>query len=165
MLHASVISQGVYVMFKLLVLLCGGLFLTMQVGGRDNGQLRFGLMPQPAPKQVLQVTAAATPPAPKTPVTAASFVPAEPIMAQIVTEPAPALVPETAASIGRILQVNSKTANVRSGPGKDFEVVGRLARGEAVSVVIEGEGPDGWSLVRIEGDGVEGYIAARLLSE
>jgi len=54
---------------------------------------------------------------------------------------------------------------VRSGPGKDHDVVARLARGEEVLVVVEADGPDGWALVRIEGDGVEGYVAARLLNE
>jgi uncharacterized protein YgiM (DUF1202 family) len=75
--------------------------------------------------------------------------------------PAPAPV----AGGGKVLFVGSKSVNVRSGPGKDFAVVSRLARGEAVLVVADGEGPDGWSLIRIEGDGVEGYVAARLLTE
>ena len=66
---------------------------------------------------------------------------------------------------GKILFIGAKSVNVREGPGKDFAVVGRLARGEAVLVVADGEGPDGWSLIRIEGDGVEGYVASRLLTE
>ena len=61
--------------------------------------------------------------------------------------------------------VNTKSVNVRAGPGKDFSVVDRLVRGESVLVVVQGEGPDGWSLIRIEGDGVEGYVASRLLTE
>jgi hypothetical protein len=31
--------------------------------------------------------------------------------------------------------------------------------------VVQGEGADSWSLIRIEGDGIEGYIATRLLTE
>jgi hypothetical protein len=44
-------------------------------------------------------------------------------------------------------------------------VLGRLTRNEAVLEVVAGAGPDGWSLVRIEGDGIEGYVATRLLRE
>ena len=64
-----------------------------------------------------------------------------------------------------LMVVNPKSANVRSGPGKDFDVVGRLTRGDSVLVVVRGEGADSWSLIRIEGDGIEGYIATRLLTE
>jgi uncharacterized protein YgiM (DUF1202 family) len=97
----------------------------------------------------------------------ASFVPARPLMeAQpVAAEPAVVVAEVLGAPAGRILYVAAKSVNVRSGPGKDHEVVERLLRGEAVLVVAEGEGPEGWSLIRIEGDGVEGYVAARLLSE
>ena len=77
----------------------------------------------------------------------------------------PAISADAPMNAGRILQVGARSANVRSGPGTDFDVVSRLTRGESVLVVAEGDGPDGWSLIRIEGDGVEGYIATRLLSE
>jgi hypothetical protein len=43
--------------------------------------------------------------------------------------------------------------------------LGSLPQGEQVLVVIEDMPVDGWSRVRLEGDGVEGYIATRLLSE
>ena len=72
-------------------------------------------------------------------------------------------VPEEAE--GLLMVVNTKSVNVRAGPGKDFSVVDRLVRGESVLVVAQGEGPDGWSLIRIEGDGIEGYVASRLLTE
>jgi uncharacterized protein YgiM (DUF1202 family) len=62
-----------------------------------------------------------------------------------------------------IMYVSSRSVNVRGGPSTDFEIVGRLTRAEAVTVV-EPE-TDGWVQIRIEGDGVEGYIAARLLSD
>ena len=71
----------------------------------------------------------------------------------------------TTSEPGVLMVVNAKSANVRSGPGKDYDVVGRLTRGESVLVVAQGEGAEGWSLIRIEGDGIEGYIAARLLTE
>ena len=77
----------------------------------------------------------------------------------------PAISADAPMTAGRILQVGARSANVRSGPDTDCDVVSRLTRGESVLVVAEGDGPDGWSLIRIEGDGVEGYIATRLLSE
>ena len=46
-----------------------------------------------------------------------------------------------------------------------MEQIAEIAVFLAVLVLVEGEGRDGWSLVRVEGDGVEGYIASRLLTE
>ena len=152
-------------MIRLTFLLCAGLFAAMLIAGRDHGQLRFGLMEQAPASATLPVAAAITPKPPKADV--AVFAPAAPVMAMpVVLETkaaAPVVVP--APESGKILFIGAKSVNVREGPGKDFAVVGRLARGEAVLVVADGEGPDGWSLIRIEGDGVEGYVASRLLTE
>lgn len=151
-------------MIRLTLLLCGGLFFAMLIGGQDRGQQRFGLMSQSEPG--VGVVEAPVAPVAEIAATKAAFAPSQPVMAAPAVEEA--VVPEPNAVIptdGRFLQVTAKSANVRSGPGKDFAVVGRLTRGESVLVVAEGDGPDGWALIRIEGDGVEGYIAARLLSE
>lgn len=151
-------------MIRLTLLLCGGLFLAMLIGGQDRGQQRFGLMPQSEPTVVVVEAPLAS--VAEIAATKAVFAPSQPVMdipaveETVVVEPG-AVIPAE----GRLLQVTAKSANVRSGPGKDFDVVGRLVRGESVLVVAEGDGPDGWALIRIEGDGVEGYIAARLLSE
>lgn len=153
-------------MIRLTLLLCGGLFLAMLIGGRDHGQQRFGLIPQPAaPAPVVAKVeiAEVAPVQPKSDV--AVFAPAEPVMATPVALESTPVVAVAAADTGKVLFVGARSANVRAGPGQDFDVVGRLARGEAVLVVADGEGPDGWSLIRIEGDGVEGYIASRLLTE
>lgn len=169
-------------MFKLTFFLCAGLYAAMIFGGANHGQQRFGLMEQPkaapivvrkaiqvVPDQVAPEVAAA----PAAPVVAnlteAAFVPDAPLMAAVpAVEATPnAQQPEAApeSTPGVVMVVNTKSANVRSGPGQDFDVVGRLARGEPVLVVVQGEGADGWSLIRVEGDGVEGYIASRLLTE
>lgn len=63
---------------------------------------------------------------------------------------------------GEIWYVAGNSLNVRSGPSTDDAVVGKLARGEATLVVWR-EGPD-WARIRIEGDGVEGYVAMRFLT-
>lgn len=59
------------------------------------------------------------------------------------------------------LRIKATRANVRGGPSTNYDVVGRLAAGEEVEV-IEDSGT-GWMLIRLEGDGVEGWIAASLL--
>lgn len=155
-------------MIRLMVLLCAGLFLAMLIGGQDRGQQRFGLIAQPQQDRTVVKAAVPAPVAPATKAapTEAAFVPSQPVMAApALAETAAPPPADTALTAGHILQVTAKSANVRSGPGTDFEVVSRLTRGESVLVVAEGDGPDGWSLIRIEGDGMEGYIASRLLSE
>lgn len=163
-------------MFKLTFFLCAGLFTAMYFGGADHGQLRFGLVEKPrvmaapateAPVVVVDVPEVVAAPA-VVPVTEAAFVPEAPLMvtqAVAETPTAPVSAEPAASEPGVLMVVNTKSANVRSGPGKDYDVVGRLMRGESVLVVAQGEGVDGWSLIRIEGDGVEGYIATRLLTE
>jgi hypothetical protein len=69
--------------------------------------------------------------------------------------------PEPAAE-GEVWYVDGSSVNVRAGPSTDDEVVGKLSRGEATLVVWR-EGDD-WARIRIEGDGIEGYVAMRFLS-
>lgn len=64
---------------------------------------------------------------------------------------------------GYIAYVAGSSVNVRSGPSAESEAVARLARGEAV-LVLPSDTP-GWSMIRIEGDGVEGYVASRFLQQ
>ncbi len=156
-------------MIRLTLLLCAGLFVAMLIAGRDHGQLRFGLMDQAPDTLPLtsEPTARAITPLPAK-ADVALFAPAAPVMATpVVLESTAAAEPAVvaASATGKVLFIGAKSVNVREGPGKDFAVVGRLARGEAVLVVAEGDGNEGWSLIRIEGDGVEGYVATRLLTE
>lgn len=60
-------------------------------------------------------------------------------------------------------RVVANSINVRGGPSTGFEVVGRLARDEEVEVIEASDA--GWMRIRIQGDGVEGWVAARLLSQ
>jgi uncharacterized protein YgiM (DUF1202 family) len=76
-------------------------------------------------------------------------------------------VPETLvtaepAAEGEIWYVDGNSVNVRAGPSTDDEVVGKLSRGEA-TLLVSREGED-WARIRIEGDGIEGYVATRFLS-
>lgn len=61
----------------------------------------------------------------------------------------------------QIQRVSASAANVRGGPSTNNAVIGRVTRGEEVAVL---ETVDGWSRIRIEGDGVDGWISTRLLS-
>ncbi len=70
--------------------------------------------------------------------------------------------PAATATGGAVLAVNATSANVRSGPSTGHDVVARLSRGEQVLVVASPG--NGWVQIRIEGDGVNGWISERLLS-
>ncbi|MGR3662757.1 MAG: SH3 domain-containing protein [Paracoccaceae bacterium] len=57
--------------------------------------------------------------------------------------------------------VTGERVNVRQGPTTSAAVVDQVVFAEAVEVLTE---PDnGWVMIRIEGDGVEGYMANRFL--
>lgn len=68
-----------------------------------------------------------------------------------------AVAPQT----GQSFRVAANSANVRGGQGTSHPVVGRLARNEDVLVVADPG--NGWVQVRLEGDGVNGWMAKRLL--
>ena len=160
-------------MLRLTILLCGGLFVFLLVAGEDRGQVRHGLLAPP----VQAIAVAPTVPAPvKVPVATVSeavFIPALPDQpvrqanAQTAAQPTVGQVAETQvtdiAAQGRLAVVTARAVNVRSGPTTEAPVVGRLTTGEEVLVVADQPTVDGWSRVRIEGDGVTGYVATRLL--
>lgn len=161
-------------MFKLISFLCASVFLVLLIGGEDRGQLRFGLMdhyaPPPAPPPVEVAQASATPsvvlasyaPAAPEPVALPVPAPAEPVSA-VQPDPQAIPVPEAAPVPVDIRYVSSNAINVRQGPSTNDAVIGRLTRNEAVTVVADNG--DGWVQVRIEGDGIEGYVAGRLLTD
>lgn len=164
---AAAVQWGACAMFKLTFFLCAGIYTAMFFGGADRGQQRFGLLEKPRvmaqPVVVLDVMPTPAP----VPVTPTVFTPTTPLMAtpvavETVTKP------EIAAE-GALKVVNSRSANLRSGPGKSYDVVGRLTRGDSVLVVTQSDEADGWTLIRLAGDlggdGIEGYIATRLLRE
>lgn len=146
----------------------------MLIGGQDRGQLRFGLMQAAADRaaatQLAELAAAqaaqpADPALAKSQLVSASFAPEKPLMATPMLAQDTSVAPDLATSEGRLFYIASESVNVREGPGKDHAVIDRLPRGEAVLVLVEGQGSGGWSLIRIEGDGIEGYVASRLLTE
>lgn len=148
-------------MIRLILLLSVGLYLTLMVLGQDHGQKRYGLMLADQQPPVAEIAPPAVENEP------AVFIPAQTVMKPpvvappVVAEP----LPEPQVTGGRLLTVAASAANVRQGPGTTFGVVGSLTQGEQVLVVEEDAPVEGWSRVRLEGDGLEGYIATRLLTE
>ncbi|TGD44844.1 SH3 domain-containing protein [Pseudotabrizicola sediminis] len=167
-------------MIRMLLLLCAGLFLTLQIGGQDKGQMRFGLteaartparvvvpvadetMAMDAPSGAAfaapVASAPQTVPAPEEAMVLASFGAAQPIMRQA----APVTGAETAPD-GAVWYVTGRSVNVRIGPSTRDDVLGRLTRGEAVTVVAVED--NGWARVRLEGDGVDGFMSMSFLSD
>lgn len=159
-------------MIRLVLLLCVGLYFALMVLGEDRGQKRYGLML--ADQQAEQVATIA--PVVKLP-DPVVFIPLQTVMEPtVVAEPAPQIapvvtdvvaapLPEPEVPGGELWTVSANSANVREGPGTTFGVLGSLGRGEQVLVLAEENPIEGWSRVRLEGDGLEGYIATRLLVE
>jgi Bacterial SH3 domain len=58
--------------------------------------------------------------------------------------------------------VDAESVNVRQGPGTDNPVLTRLSRGEAVTIVSTDQ--TGWAYIRIEGDGIEGFMSLDYLA-
>ena len=94
-----------------------------------------------------------------------AFAPTAPVM-QLPDPPQADPQPEIIAeALGPILRVRASSANVRGGPGTNYAAIGKLQRGDEVLVVLEPQATGGWARIRIEGDGVEGYVASRLLRQ
>jgi len=165
-------------MIRLSVFLCAGIFLVLLIAGQDHGQVRQGLLAVPdVPAETVAV--AAEPKlalhVPETVATSAVFVPAQPVRVApaapaepevtVAAAPAEPAAPQPALPSPDVwAYVDARSVNVRAGPSTSDPVIGRLANGEAVVVVPQVNPVEGWSRVRIEGDGIEGYVAERFLT-
>lgn len=59
--------------------------------------------------------------------------------------------------------VTGSRVNVREGPSTNYAVMGKVTYGEAAEIVSD---PDAsWVKIRIEGDGVEGFIMKRFMTD
>jgi uncharacterized protein YgiM (DUF1202 family) len=157
-------------MIRLLLLLCAGLFLTFEFAGRDHGQQRFGLeqadaeaaAAPPAAEAAAQTVAAIDTADPAPRIVPVVFAGQQPLIATPKPAAIPAAQPATQEPMV-VKYVTGRSVNVRSGPTTGAEVVSKLARGDAVLVVWMED--NGWARIRIEGDGVDGYISASFLSD
>jgi mRNA-degrading endonuclease toxin of MazEF toxin-antitoxin module len=172
-------------MFKLTALLCAAMFAVFLIAGEDRGQLRPGLAnaglvvadtPAPVAEEPAPIEVAAEPSADVAPVdtpvtveqvttpeTAAEIADTVFSLANYGDNP-PADQSATASSdnVGDIGYVDAEQVNVREGPGTENPVLTRLNRGEAVTIVSTDA--SGWARIRIEGDGIEGFISMDYLS-
>lgn len=158
-------------LFALMLGLGGLMFATLMILGQDRGQTRMGLSGAYALQADLPKTLRASQPA----VVAvqpepAYYMPAQPVVLQPepAVAPAPAVARIAAPAVAqavvpaeRVMRVAADAVNVRQGPSTGDAVVGRLLRDDEVLVVSDIYGD--WIHVRVEGDGVDGYVAARFL--
>ncbi|MBN1992979.1 MAG: SH3 domain-containing protein [Anaerolineae bacterium] len=94
------------------------------------------------------------PPAGQTPIAG----PATPTPRPVVPTPAPA---STGDQVGLKPIVTALVAlNVRTGPGKDYPVVGRLAQGQSAEITGQDEGAYWWQIVFPSDNGNGGWVAA-----
>lgn len=170
-----------------------GLFLyaILWFGGEDRGQMRAGLRDAPAEAVaevavVEQVTVTAPAPAPEQSVTLANatelvpMLPRQPVTVMPPPEPmlgiaalsddaaALTLMPDEtvtidAAADASLRWVAVERANVRVAASKTAAVTARIDQGEAVAVLWTE--PSGWARIRIEGDGVDGFVHESLLTD
>jgi uncharacterized protein YgiM (DUF1202 family) len=63
---------------------------------------------------------------------------------------------------GAVWYVTADSVNVRAEPSTEAEILGKLGTGEATLMVAAIN--DEWARIRIEGDGMEGYVAIRYLA-
>lgn len=121
--------------------------------------------PEPAPV----VTAAAEPAAPEVDAAATAVIGDVPVFtlstfadgAAVISPAAGASAPDPGGDV-QVFYISGRSVNVREGPGTENPVLARLTRGEAVGVVWTDD--TGWARVRIEGDGIEGYVSTDFLS-
>lgn len=168
-------------MLRWTILLCAGLFLTLQLAGEDRGQKRMGILQGELDALADQnklarasepEVVARTEPAPRKQKPAAvevvfSAKPALVTPQPVSAEPAPAEVIVASASSanaeGQLMYVSGRSVNVRGGPSTRNPVVGKLVRGDAVMMVWAED--NGWARIRIEGDGIDGYMSMDFLTD
>ena len=176
--HVPIGDSGAF-MLRLTFLLSVALFLTLLIGGQDYGQLRPGLAVQPEERTAALALAEASP-KPVSDLVVAAFVPDEetvpepqpvapdlafPLLTPVPLADAP---PAPAADVAtaepaEVWYVTAETVNVREGPGTEHAVLDKLSRGVAATVVSLDR--TGWAKIRIEGDGIEGYVSTDFLSQ
>ncbi|KEO53969.1 SH3 domain-containing protein [Thioclava pacifica] len=164
-------------MGKLLITTLAGIYAVMAIGGRDLPTDEVQ-MAQAAPAPQEQVAQAAIDPLYDptkiiAPSTSAPVVEKAALITRVTPKarmPGPALKPspeyrtrESAPEIagGTLWKVSANSLNVRSGPSTGNSAVDRIRRGEQVLVVAE---KNGWAHVKIEGDGIDGWVAKRYLT-
>ncbi|QUS36539.1 SH3 domain-containing protein [Falsirhodobacter algicola] len=135
-------------MIRMTVALSAAVYLTLLIAGQPDGAVRAGLMEAKAAPAMQTYR----------------YIPVPEATAAVmqVTSPAAAAAPMPAAEERLPTAFVTATAlNLRAGPSTSDAALDRLREGEEVSV-LQTEG--GWTQVRLEGGGGEGWVATRYLS-
>ncbi len=168
-------------MIRATLLLLAGLWLAMTWADRlpeaQTGRPRVAAAPAAAPVAATPqpVTEPATP-APSLRLASASTVPfstptpvtedghLQDAAALAALPDAPDSTPEPVADPPVITRyVAARSVNVRAGPSTGNGVIGRVLYADIVEILSDPDAP--WVRIRIQGDGIEGYMAARFLQE
>jgi hypothetical protein len=161
----------VLTMFRYLVVFGATFYVALLIGGEDRGQQRMGLqgaydvalapaLPTPEPETDTQI--AATPAAPTDTL---RILPA-PDRATIQPASLTNAAPEPAFNdfnnpTVTLRYITADAANVRDAASRTGSVIDRVERGEIVQLVeVVGD----WVHIRIEGDGIDGFVHSRLIS-
>ena len=166
-------------MFRYLFFFGAAFYLALLIGGEDRGQQRMGLAgayaiplapPPPAeaapdPEPLSEATSVPMAPTVAPPADTLRVLPATTLapLADALPDALPmpadamqAVDPDPAFRI-----ITADAANVRDGANRSAAIIGRLERGEIVQTVDE---VGDWVRIRIEGDGVEGFVHGSLIS-
>ncbi|ESW60685.1 MAG: hypothetical protein Q27BPR15_10605 [Rhodobacter sp. CACIA14H1] len=163
-------------MFKYLIFFAATFYLVLLIGGEDRGQQRMGLTGAYAAAIPVQLAPTQAPPAPAAPETATAAVAtpadslrilplpeapvAEATLQDATLTAAPAPDPFNNPTV-TLRTITAEAANVRASASRNAAVIGRLERGEIVQML---EQTGDWVHIRIEGDGIDGFVHRRLIS-
>ncbi len=111
--------------------------------------------PEVTPVAMITPVAVMTPVASPEPAVAEAV---DEVMAEVEAEATPAAEPERI-----IWYVTGSRVNVREGPSTNYTVLGKVLYGDAAEIISDPNAD--WVKIRIEGDGVEGYIAKRFMTD
>lgn len=159
-------------MFRYLLFFAIGLYLTLLIGGEDRGQQRAGLRgdyaidlaqtPVVEPAKPAPATLAEAQPTDTLRILPATPTPAPQPASLTAVEPAPEPAIATLNTPTILLRtITAEAANVRDAASRSGLVIGRVERGEIVQMIEES---GDWVHIRIEGDGIDGYVHRRLIS-
>lgn len=160
-------------MFKMIVHTLVVLVLVMLIAGRDTGAEKQARGAPVVTRGETSLTALFDPakiPPESDPVRVSASEAPVVTPVRLAPMPGPALRPspeyrtQDAAPVlagGALYVIDTNRANIRSGPSTTNPVVERLARGEEVLVISDASAA--WVRIRIEGDGIEGWVARSLL--
>ena len=162
-------------MFRYLVFFGAAFYLTLLIGGEDRGQQRMGLtgaydmalapaLPAPEP-ETQPDTETQTASAPSAPSDTLRILPAP---EQATIQPASLTSTEAEPAFNdfnnptvTLRFITAEAANVRDAASRTGSVIDSVQRGEIVQVVEE---VGDWVHIRVEGDGLDGFVHRRLIS-